>query len=270
MNITFNNAPLVEIIAELRWTPASQHMLTPQNNGGAPSIFDSNAFEEFFMRFAGECYQHDFKRTERLVPSGFPSIVGQPVFRYKKGSEEVSSELYQVGPGLFTANATPPYKSWVEFSPVVKNGVNALLLARNPTEKEIAFSKVSLRYIDAFGPNLTKGMPLEDFVSEVLGFKVGLPLPVSSLVAQGQKAKVYVQLNFATANGMSVNVTVGEGQANNSPVVVLDTTVSSINPVEPNTGAVMAALAAAREIIHNMFVKLTENIRSEMNPNEGA
>lgn len=269
MNITFNNAPLVEIVAELRWTPPNQHMLTPQVNGGVPvSIFVSNDFEEFFMRFGGECYQHDFKRTERLVPSGFPSIVGQPVFRYKKGSEE--SELYQVGPGLFTANATPPYKSWNEFSPVVKNGVDALLLARNPAEKEVAFSKVSLRYIDAFGPSLTKGMPLEDFVSEVLGFKVGLPLPVSSLIAQGQKAKVFVQLNFATANGMSVNVTVGEGQANNSPVVILDTTVSSITPVDPNADSVMAALATARSIIHDMFVKITENIHSEMNPIKGA
>jgi uncharacterized protein (TIGR04255 family) len=200
------------------------------------------------------------------VPSGFPSIVGQPVFRYKKGSEEISSELYQVGPGLFTANATPPYKSWVDFSPVVKNGVDALLLARNPAEKDVAFSKVSLRYIDAFGPGLTKGMPLEDFVSEVLGFKVNLPLPVSSLVAQGQKAKVFVQLNFATENGMSVNVAVGEGQVNNSPVVILDTTVSSITPIDPNTESVMVALAAARTIIHDMFFKLTENIHSDMKP----
>ena len=222
------------------------------------------------MRFGGACYQHGFQRAERLVPNGFPSIFGQPVFRYKKGSEEVSSELYQVGPGLFTANAIPPYKSWVDFSPVVKDGVGALLLARNQAEKEVAFSKVSLRYIDAFGPSLTKGMPLEDFVSEVLGFNVALPLPVSSLVAQGQKAKVFVQLNFATANGMSVNMTVGEGQANNSPVVVLDTTVSSITPVDPNTDAVMTTLGAARTIIHDMFFKLTENIQSEMNPIKGA
>lgn len=270
MNTTFNNAPLVEIVAELRWTPTSQHMLTPQSNGIVPSIFDSNAFEEFFMRFGGICYSDGFQRAERLVPSGFPAILGQPVFRYKKGAEEVRSELYQVGPGLFTANATPPYKSWVEFSPVVKSGVDALLLARNQTEQEVAFSKVSLRYIDAFGPNLTKGMPLEDFVSEVLGFKVDLPKSVSSLVTDGQKAKVFVQLNFATRNGMSVNVTVGEGQANNSPVVVLDTTVTSINPVEPNAGSVMTALDAARTIIHDMFIELTKSIRNEMNPIEGA
>lgn len=127
MSATFENAPLVEIIAEIRWNPQMVPLQTVSGHGPAAApvmALNTNAFDEFFMRFGGEVYQKGFEQSERLVPSGFPMMLFQPVYRYRKSASADASVLYQVGPGLFSANAIPPYKSWDTFSPTVERGEN--------------------------------------------------------------------------------------------------------------------------------------------------
>src|ERR1019366_1625038 len=71
MSITFAKAPLVEIVAELRWgrlpqlaTPPNQAIAMPLQMAG----LNANKLDEFFMRLGGEIYQQGFNRAERLVP----------------------------------------------------------------------------------------------------------------------------------------------------------------------------------------------------------
>jgi hypothetical protein len=78
MSVTFKNAPLVEMIAELRWGETAQPV-----QQGLPIVMQGMTPEvdQFFMRLSGEVYQHGFRRAERLVPPGFPIFPFQPVFR---------------------------------------------------------------------------------------------------------------------------------------------------------------------------------------------
>lgn len=97
MTVTFRNAPLVELIAELRWgdTVPTQPNAPLLIQGMGPDL------DQFFMRFGGEVYQHGFQRAERLVPPGFPIFPFQPVFRYHKDAAADNSMLFQVGSGLY-------------------------------------------------------------------------------------------------------------------------------------------------------------------------
>lgn len=72
MALTFKIAPLVEIIAELRW--AQQSVPVQPGAMAAPpgSMLNAARLDEFFMRFGGECYKAGFQRAGRIVPPGFP------------------------------------------------------------------------------------------------------------------------------------------------------------------------------------------------------
>src|SRR5215471_16972408 len=157
----YRNPPLVELIGELRW-----------GSSGSSFPLPPGSHEEFFMRFGSRAGAVGYERVERLVPPGFPAPPFQAVYRFRKKAPETGTTLYQVGAGVFTANITPPYESWQEFRPVVEEGVDILLETRNPSEKDTPFTSASLRYIDAFGYQLTEGRSTAAFLRDVLGFAV--------------------------------------------------------------------------------------------------
>lgn len=266
--MTFKNAPLVEIIAELRWNPQPP---PPQITGGgnapvAVMSVNTNSFDEFFMRFGGEVYQQGFQRAERIVPAGFPIMLFQPIYRYRKATDLDASVLYQVGAGIFSANAIPPYQSWDDFSPTVEAGIEAMLKIRSDAERAAPFSSVSLRYLDAFGPNFTQGRDTGTFIREVLGIKLDLPEGLSKHVAPGKKFKPAIQLALPLPNGMIMNVGVGEGMVNNEVTIIMDTTVGTTTEIAADKMSAMSALNAARSVIHEMFFDLTKPIAGLMQP----
>ncbi len=269
MNTTFSKAPLIEIVAELRWGLQSDVMRQPQQQAGVPfpqMAMSLSKIDEFFMRFGGEVYQKGFQRAERIVPSGFPMMLFQPVYRYRKSAETDNSVLYQTGPGIFSANAIPPYRSWDEFSPIVQAGIEALLRARIGEEEKLPFSSISLRYIDSFGPELTGGRDIGSFVSDIFGISVTLPVGLSKLVADGKKVKPLLQLVLPLANDMNMSVGIGEGVVNNEIAIVMDTTISTAGEIPADSESAMEKLHAARAVIHEMFFDLTGPIQNLMQP----
>ncbi len=271
MTTTFSKAPLVEIVAEFRWSQKPDVMLQSQQPAGIPAplmAMNSSRFDEFFMRFGGEVYKEGFQRAERIVPAGFPLMLYQPVFRYRKSTDADGSALYQTGAGMFSAHAIPPYRSWDEFAPVVQAGIDALLNAREESEKALPFTSVSLRYIDAFRSELTGGRDAESFIRDVLGIAIGLPNGLSKLVAPGKKVKPMLQLSLPLANNMSMNVGIAEGIVNSETAIVMDTTVSTSVEVPAERNSAMDTLHSARSIIHEMFFDLTTTIQPLMQPSK--
>jgi uncharacterized protein (TIGR04255 family) len=262
--VTFKNAPLVEMIAELRWGEVPQ----PVQQGGSIVVQSIGAeADQFFMRLAGEVYQHGFQRVERLVPPGFPVFPFQPVFRYRKDTADDNSVLFQAGHGLFSVNAVPPYRSWRAVAPIVRKGITALLNARAPNDKDRPFTIVNLRYINAFGPRLTNNQSIDKFTKDVFGFSVELPRAVSRHIKQGSKPKPQIQLSFPLSSGASMLFSIGEGAIKNEPAFIMDMTISCDQPVA-DVEAVMTALTNARNVIHSIFVDLTKPIESLLEPVE--
>jgi uncharacterized protein (TIGR04255 family) len=270
MSLIFGKAPLVELVAELRWVPASmssRQFATPSSPGTLQIIMGDNKTEEFLMRLGVELYQSNFRLSERLVMPGFPWIPGQPVVRYKADSPTQKSVLYQAGLGMFSVNAVPPYHSWEQFSPFVRSGIQALLRARSTEEQTMPFAQVSLRYIDFFGEDFIKGKSLNAFLAS-LGISMNLPVALAPLVTSPEARSIYWKTVLPVAAG-SVSVSIGDGTVNNQFGIVLDTIVVTDLPTTPDLGEIMKTLDSAHEITNRFFVKLTEPIHELMQP-QGA
>lgn len=263
MTVTFKNAPLVEMIAELRWGEA--HLVQPN----VPTVIPGMAanLDQFFMSFGGEVYQHGFRRTERLVPPGFPVFPFQPVYRYRKDASDDTAVLFQVGSGLFSANATPPYRSWKIVNPTVLIGVDALLKARLAGDAEKAFSVLSLRYINAFGQELTQGRRIDSFMREIFGFELGFPKVIVDLVDPKSSITPQLQFRVPLVGGEMLTAHVYDGAINNEAKIIVDITVTDTRPIAPDADAIMAAFTKARDVIHHVFLGLIKPIENLLQPN---
>ena len=117
----FSNPPLVELVAELRWTPAG--VGAPAPAAGVKLIqfpLASEHAEQTFTNFSNQVAAQGFGNSERLVPVGFPYLPFMVVYRFRKPPAQGENFLYQIGWGVFSANALPPYRDWDSFRPIVE------------------------------------------------------------------------------------------------------------------------------------------------------
>lgn len=267
MDIVFRNAPLVEIIAELRWQPAELVSPMPQTPGVFQPAFivGANVLESFFHRFGGELYKRGFQSTERVFPAGFPAPLGQVSCRYRNNQPEKSTILYQVGAGVFSANATPPYRSWSNFAPEVRAGVEILLQTRDESEKALPFQPLSLRYIDVFRSDLIGERNALAFLQDILAIELRLPNSILKHVTPGAAYNPYLGLRLPVSGG-ALQMNIGEATVAGNLGMLLDTAFMSADGIPADTDAIMSRFDAAHEIIHDIFINITERIRDRMEP----
>lgn len=257
MSITFKNAPVVEIIAEVRW--------------GAPTfVFGHSTLDALFIRFGAELSKTGFSVFERIVPPEAPVGPYQAIYRYRNNAEE--GRLLQLGNCVFVANANPPYQSWETFAPIVKRGVESLLTSLNDQPEsatqfnaEKGFSQILLRYVNAFrGAHLQNRKHLE-FLSDVLGIKLSLPDPLTRLWESPEAVEPIIQLNAKVEGGL-MSISIGSGMVNNETALLFDISLLAIEPIAANVDDVMNRLAKSRQVIHELFIKLTSPIHDVMQP----
>jgi uncharacterized protein (TIGR04255 family) len=256
--------PLVELVAELRWgsgLPAAP----PQN----VIVLATGSHEEFFMRFGSRAGALGYGQVERLVPPGFPASSFQAIYRFRKNAPEQGTTLYQVGTGVFSANITPPYRSWEEFGPVVEQGLRILLETRNPAEKELPFTSATLRYINAFGKQFLERRSTTLFIRDILGFELKPAPAVCDEVAPRGEIRSAIQLQVPLKSGQQMSLGLGEGSVSGEDAVVMDITVSSEGSLQPNTSEIMTVLHSAHDVCHRVFVGTTRKLSQIMQPVEG-
>lgn len=268
MSITYEHAPLIELIAELRWN-TDQAALFEQALPGVPIQISEKmrtSSEVFYGKFAKQIEPLGFRNSERLSPAGMPGFPGEAVVRYRKGAGE--PPLMQIGSGVFTTNGLPPtYTHWDDFSPILRSGVDALLASRADAENALPFTVVSLRYIDAFGPEYWDGSNPQEFISETLGFGRTIPPSLEEKVDVNRPHSASHQFNIPIDDGSTMVLSVGEGSANGAPAVILDVIVQS-NVVASSTEQVMERFTQAHSLVGDMFVIMTKNVRHIMKPVE--
>lgn len=154
-----------------------------------------------------------------------------------------------------------------EFSPHVETGIEALLLARDDSDKDAPFNPVSLRYIDAFPPTLTGGRDTAAFLSEVLKIEVILPPILAKYSRVDQQPKPFVIVTIPLSDG-TLRLNAGDAIIAGTSAIILDMTFSTVHPVDPNRSAVMNSLNNAHSIIQSIFLQLTEPIRDLMQPEQ--
>jgi uncharacterized protein (TIGR04255 family) len=268
MTISFEKAPLKEIIVDLRWgasrIPRELPLNQPISLPPASFLVDS-AHEHLFMNLGEELSKMGYGRSERLTPAGFPSLPTQSVYRYQSNSEELKSVLFQAGLGQFSAHGVLPYKSWEEFLPRVRNGLEALLKVYLETFGEQPFSQVTLRYIDFFEEELVQGRDVATFMSEVLSISVQLPDFLTAIVTEKRTKDMVVKFSMPVAAGM-LTITIADGKFNNRAGILLDTLVSQSGAIAPTVDIIVEVLNASYATLHHMFLSLTKPIHELMEP----
>jgi len=262
MSESVENAPVIEVIAELRWRSSvvpEKLLNAPGPNMIPPHLAGST--HEFFGRLTDRVRGLGYTSVTRLVPEPFPMLMHQPVLRFDAPEDRRARSLYQVGPGLFSANAVPPYDSWSSaFSQTVASGVEALLATRDPAERGAPFEGVTLRYLDAFGPRLTEGRDSLAFTREVLGISVDLPLALTQHLQDGAAWKPFLQFQLPVGVGQVLSVAIGDGFANDHPAVLMDWSLTCSAPVKPELGEVMNVLNHAHDLIYKSWKEMMKPI----------
>jgi len=265
----FRQPPLVEIVAEIRWDiPGMQGV--PEQFAGAPiPVPDGSTHEIHFMNFASKAGAKGFGLVERVIPPGFPLLAHQVAFRYRNTTGVEGAPLFQVGPGIFSINLVPPYKSWESFVPFVDLGLGLLFESTSDEDKNKPFSAARLRYIDAFGETLRQGKSIVSFLAQNLGVIVQLPQSIMKFCSNQDAVKPMISVSIPIEIG-TMELKIAEGWVRNVRSLVMDTTVLCKGPLAANKEAVLRALNAAHKIIHESFVGMTSTLHQLMEPEEQA
>lgn len=259
----FPHAPLVELMAELRWVstpPTAEESVDITADLG----FDGES-EPTHRVFGQKLAELGYSRSERLVPQGYPAPSGMATISFSSAESEDEAVLFQIGPGVMTVNAIPPYRSWEHFRPKFILGLQTLLASwsRRPER----FTRVTLRYIDAFGEDFLRGQPREKFLSDTLGFHLGVPQAFGAHL-DGKDKNVFVQFSSGLANGGRISVRAGDATVENGDAVVMDTTVTFKDGASVDEGAVLTLLDSAHEVINDTFVQTTKGVEHIMRGDE--
>tara|TARA_R110002110_G_C13398239_1_gene712552 strand:+ start:193 stop:1011 length:819 start_codon:yes stop_codon:yes gene_type:complete len=159
----YRNAPLNEVIVELQW-----ELVEDQAGNRVDPVF-----RQFRELFAVGAQKLGFGLHESLLPDEIPlELLSHKVTnRFRKTADEWP--LYQIGPGVFTANIVQPYSGWEAFRPIVEDGLK-LLLDNYPIKIDLLnLDRMMLRYINVFtAEHGVRSVP--EFVRDELGLECTL------------------------------------------------------------------------------------------------
>lgn len=261
----FGNPPFVELIAEVRWQLPPQSLavsgVLPANVPMPVAPVTASKHEELFMKYGVRISTHGYNQATRLVPQGFPMMSYHPVYRFVTNEP---GTLYQLGAGVFTANATKPYKTWKEFAPLVRNGLDALFASLDQPSRENV-RQVSLRYIDGFTGDLQASQLIWKFVNDTLGIKIHLPESLTQICTNINNIKPTLQFSIPVNIG-TLAINIGEGTINNESSYIMDTTITSQQTGVTDVDTIMMLLNTGHEIIDKLFVSLTRPLHTIMQP----
>ena len=210
----YDNAPLIEVIAEIRWAL--------QNIMGSAGIQIDPHFTAFSEDFESAAKQLGFTHIEKLIPDNVPlEIVPKTVvFRYRNRPN--LWPCMQIGPGVATANIVPPYQGWNEFRPHVRTMIDLLMRSYPLPERYLNIDRLELRYIDAF--RKIHGMETPTiFVKNNLQIRYELPQELASICDGGQdKIELQGTFKFPLAEPQNAvgSVQVSTGTAHDEPATV--------------------------------------------------
>lgn len=239
------NAPLLEVIFELKWSVESQEELNK------------------CQYLHGDIYakiREKYPYRELLVPAIVPieAYRHQPAHRFRVARNDYP--LVQVGPGILTINTTDEKYEWKEYKQWVLEAVHNLIEVY-PFSVNIPLS-LSLRYFD-FLPFNFREQDVYKFLSENLHTVVqqqffdnsSLPLSVN------------VNFNYATEFGeFLVNITKGSNKGKEGLILQFN---MSNKDVSPDESQIQKWLDDAYQICSNTFKNMTKGkLYETFNKNE--
>jgi len=229
------NAPLIEIILELRWDVKNKNELSK------------------VQYLYGDIYselKHKYPYRESIVPPEIPIevFINQPVHRFRKAINQYP--LFQVGPGIITLNTTDKTYFWEEFSKSYDELVDSLLKVF-PFGSEEKLTP-SILFIDFFPFDFN----LDD-VYTYISEKFNISYKQSFLENQFLPIDLNIGFFYELPNG-KLSITFQKGKNNLfQDGIVLQTRMSG-KPISSKRSEVSLWTMEAHDICSDLFKSLTE------------
>ena len=212
------NAPLVEVVFELRWALRG-------DKDRLPALRADPGFELLAEDFTETATDQGFLVRKDMSPTGIGTLGHSVKYRYLR-SEDEPFPLWQIGPGIFACNQATEYE-WEEFRELVSNGVRALF-SSYPKSKTITIHPVylELRYIDAFNKDLLGHYDLIRFLSGNTSFSLQLSDFLNSERFSGETAGLLrVLKTLRDDKDTQFQLEVGTGESNQKRSLVASSRV---------------------------------------------
>lgn len=229
------NAPLLEVIFELRWRVLNQTDLVKSQylHGDLYSILKS-----------------EYPFRELLTPPEVPAavLINKPVYRFRKAKDEYP--LIQVGPGLLTLNITDEEYFWDSYY----DSANLLLES---------FSKVhSLNSDDRFTPSLIyidffNIVPEKENILQFINKNLDIKIE-QGFFKENRTPNVFnLGLNFGIALGnLSINLNTGKNGKKESGLI-LQTKITG-KEFNYSSNDILDWLRDAHELCSRLFKNMTK------------
>ncbi|WP_417218993.1 TIGR04255 family protein [Achromobacter spanius] len=246
----FGNAPLIEMIAELRW---DLHPVTSVPGGGIDPFYEATK-AGMASALAAEVGGGWNPTIEEIVPLEIPRefLAGQITTRYRKAAGDWP--LVQLGPGICAINMTSSYEGWDTFRPWLVHGVSALLKA-HPVPSALKFKSLNLLAVDAFGPSHGY-VDYQDFATRLLnlGNILGSDY-LAKFSSEPNQALVQSQTVFPlrSPEGASGRISIAEGERDKEKALLVQTAIEHAKEFRPEADHLLEWFDSAHAVHREMF-----------------
>lgn len=253
------NRSTVQITAEVQWTIDGHRSPETQLPGEPPESVehrDESMHKHFIYEFESRVRGQGFQHTESLLPYGARMMAYRPASRVRSNSKP--GLYYETGPGYFSANATQPLQNPDEFSTMVREGMKAVVAARDRGwgSRNQPFSYITVRVLEAFREPWSQEQDLDDFLKNALGIHVGLPPGIAKHVRPGYRYKPMLQLQIYTVDRRELKISAEQGQLDGQLAYLLDTSVTMDDQEIVELDAAILAVNQSYAIINDMFAEI--------------
>jgi uncharacterized protein (TIGR04255 family) len=215
------------------------------------------------QKFTAAMAETGFGIVESRVPDDAPIelLAYQATRMFRQAANQWP--VFQIGPGVFTANVVPPYGGWSSFVPHIEKGLSKLY-SSYPDEFMLP-QRATLRYLNAFKSSHGMSSP-PTFIRNCLKLVCPLPDQIVSAAEGGKDAILQtgnIRIPLAIIPNATGRILWGAGRHNNEEAVTLELRVEMSATGEKSPSYVLSQLNKAHSTISVWFEALiSDQLRS--------
>lgn len=229
------NAPLVEVVFELKWNISNENI---------------NEFQ-YLIGDLHACLKDNYSFRESLIPNALPYdlFINQPCHRYRRNDK--GYPLYQLGPGILTFNTIHDLYEWDDFykdlKVIIENFIN--VYKNNQNESYTC----ALVYFDFFEFDFEKNNIL-DYINENFNISIEQNFIESNLTARAND--VLLSFNYKIESGnLIINLKKGIQNSSKKVGIVIETRIES-NKLELQSEILLIWLIKTHDLTSSLFKKI--------------